>query len=105
MDAFAINTNFVSLKRLSLKSKITVISDLSNDVEHSIDDVADDIIVVECDTDQVVSSLTNVHSQYRSKVGSISAAEAVKSLQQPILVKTEPVPPSIGKWFFSLDGN
>ena len=64
-------------------------------VEISEDDV-DNIIVLECDTDQVVSSLTNVHSQYRSKVGSISAAEAVKSLQQPVLVKAEPVPPSTG---------
>lgn len=42
-----------------------------------------------------ISSLHGLHGlQHRSKVGSISAAEAVKSLQQPVRVKSDPSQPA-----------
>ena len=42
-----------------------------------------------------ICSLHSLHGlQHRSKVGSISAAEAVKSLQQPVRVKSDPSQPA-----------
>ena len=42
-----------------------------------------------------ICSLHGLHGlQHRSKVGSISAAEAVKSLQQPVRVKSDPSQPA-----------
>ena len=45
--------------------------------------------------DTEISDLSGLHttisSLHRSKVGSISAAEAVKSLQQPVLLKADPL--------------
>ena len=45
---------------------------------------------LDCHEDQDTRHVTALTSLHRSKVGSISAAEAVKSLQQPVLVKADP---------------
>ena len=46
---------------------------------------------LDCHEDQDTQHVTTISSLHRSKVGSISAAEAVKSLQQPVLLKADPL--------------
>ena len=46
---------------------------------------------LDCHEDQDTQHVNTISSLHRSKVGSISAAEAVKSLQQPVLVKADPL--------------
>ena len=47
------------------------------------------VFIIAADSEASDNGINGI-SSHRSKVGSISAAEAVKSLQQPVLVKTEP---------------
>ena len=50
-----------------------------------------DALLLRClDCHEDTQHVTTLSSLHRSKVGSISAAEAVKSLQQPVLVKADP---------------